>query len=770
MWLPCASGGVVTGLGRGDHSVEVEAALECNPQIKTTRTMSFTSPNSIVPPAIQVASKDNVKVFSFDVCETADYQCQVDSAERTTCSSPFTVSDSSLTPGDHSVTVFALSGDSVLIQRTVSFTVDLHLSLNVMPAGSMVTLCPNVSHTALVECRIDDGNWAECSECVAHTKLCPGPHTAAVRALANGVRREKTENFVVNDYGVAIELTTSLNEDHFTACFSGSMEANYECRLSGSGQWHHCENCSSYSHLCTDEYIFDVRASSIKCPKVKGSTNHAFSVRPSFDFVKAEMEVECSTGKYALMTTEPSTLQCRMNGAEWIACANDDVIEGLPAGALEVEVEASLSCNPSVKARTTFTVQVPDNVLVGEVTVSTEDGQVAAEFHVCSVAEYYCRVDDREETKCISPFFIPRNVPSGDHMLTVSAKASDTVLSSSQVSFHVEEQQAITATVDVKKCGAILNVQTNLTNIVCICYLDNDETGQSCTSGQAYKGLSQGKHQVRIEAVVGGKVMYEKTVKWENTHVCREGAVYASVRIRRNSATLHIYVGPPDTTYVCRLDGGAWQTCKHGTVFNDLEEGSHGIDLETRSFMYKKTRKHLGPFVIRVPLFRASGEATVSRNNVTLHFNTSEPASFLCKMDHLPWETCQDGSVYVNLPPGSHLFQVRATARSSGRTVGIGLGPILVGKKVSGGQCNLHSYVVASQGQVTLHVRSLPAGLYSCRIDTNQWTPCYDGMVFHGVAVGTHVIEVRMLNTLCSALPPLKVSFTMAKKVLSYSM
>ena len=38
-------------------------------------------------------------------------------------SSPFTVSDSSLTPGDHSVTVFALSGDSVLIQRTVSFTV-----------------------------------------------------------------------------------------------------------------------------------------------------------------------------------------------------------------------------------------------------------------------------------------------------------------------------------------------------------------------------------------------------------------------------------------------------------------------------------------------------------------------------------------------------------------------------------------------------------------------------------------------------------------------
>ena len=80
---------------------------------------------------------------------------------------------------------------------------------------------------------------------------------------------------------------------------------------------------------------------------------------------------------------------------------------------------------------------------------------------------------------------------------------------------------------------------------------------------------------------------------------------------------------------------------KHGTVFNDLEEGSHGIDLETRSFMYKKTRKHLGPFVIRVPLFRASGEATVSRNNVTLHFNTSEPASFLCKMDHLPWETCE---------------------------------------------------------------------------------------------------------------------------------
>ena len=60
----------------------------------------------------------------------------------------------------------------------------------------------------------------------------------------------------------------------------------------------------------------------------------------------------------------------------WLAGANDDVIKGLPAGALEVEVEASLSCNPSVKARTTFTVQVPDNVLVGEVTGTLDIGCV----------------------------------------------------------------------------------------------------------------------------------------------------------------------------------------------------------------------------------------------------------------------------------------------------------------------------------------------------------------------------------------------------------
>ena len=51
--------------------------------------------------------------------------------------------------------------------------------------------------------------------------------------------------------------------------------------------------------------------------------------------------------------------------------ANNDVVEGLAAGRHMVEVEASLSCNPSTKVTTSFTAQVPDSVEVGKVTGET---------------------------------------------------------------------------------------------------------------------------------------------------------------------------------------------------------------------------------------------------------------------------------------------------------------------------------------------------------------------------------------------------------------
>ena len=81
-----------------------------------------------------------------------------------------------------------------------------------------------------------------------------------------------------------------------------------------------------------------------------------------------------------------------------------------------------------------------------------------------------------------SPYSIPKSTPPGDHTLTVTAKALGSVLSSSETTFHVEDKQILTATVDVKKCGALLNIQLNQSDIICLCYLDNKENGENCKS------------------------------------------------------------------------------------------------------------------------------------------------------------------------------------------------------------------------------------------------------------------------------------------------
>lgn len=54
------------------------------------------------------------------------------------------------------------------------------------------------------------------------------------------------------------------------------------------------------------------------------------------------------------------------------------------------------------------------------------------------------------------------------------------MVSSSEVEFEVKGAPVVMVTVDVKECGAVLQVVGNITDLACICYLDNKEEGQDC--------------------------------------------------------------------------------------------------------------------------------------------------------------------------------------------------------------------------------------------------------------------------------------------------
>lgn len=79
-----------------------------------------------------------------------------------------------------------------------------------------------------------------------------------------------------------------------------------------------------------------------------------------------------------------------------------------------------------------------------------------------------------------SPYSLPRDIPSGNYTLTVSALVRGEVVSSSEVEFEVKGAPVVMVTVDVKECGAVLQVVGNNTDLACICYLDNKEEGQNC--------------------------------------------------------------------------------------------------------------------------------------------------------------------------------------------------------------------------------------------------------------------------------------------------
>ena len=59
---------------------------------------------------------------------------------------------------------------------------------------------------------------------------------------------------------------------------------------------------------------------------------------------------------------------------------NSQKVSNLPLGTLTVEVEAALQCNPSIRASKTLTLDVPDNVKVGDL----EGEDLESAFATCS--------------------------------------------------------------------------------------------------------------------------------------------------------------------------------------------------------------------------------------------------------------------------------------------------------------------------------------------------------------------------------------------------
>jgi hypothetical protein len=208
------------------------------------------------------------------------------------------------------------------------------------------------------------------------------------------------------------------------------------------------------------------------------------------------------------------------------------------------------------------------------------------------------------------------------------------------------------------------------------------------------------------------------------------------------------FASKSQSTFVCRLDGGAWTTCASGVTYGRLAEGVHQLAVQA-------TDRYgvVGPVAttswtvdVTAPdtLMLASAPAGAAPQ---ASFASEPGASFECRTDSGPWVACASP---VSAPAGS-VLAVRARDRAGNvdPTPATATFPAPADSQYVGTRA---SFVVAGA--------AASSGL-ECQVDGGAWSACPAPLTLTGLAFGDHQLAVRDQRLASLAAAP-SLSWTVA--------
>jgi outer membrane protein OmpA-like peptidoglycan-associated protein len=195
-WSPCSSPHNLTGLSSGSHTFEVratDASGNTDPEPATyTWTADTTPPDTVVTSGPSEYSSSAAASFGFAADDAeASFECRLDGTDWASCSSPQAYGPVGDGPHTFSVRAIDALGNTDTTPASRSWTVDTSApaapEIVAGPSGSTAELLARFALAgepgATIECRVDGGPWAVCSDSFDLDGLPPGHHVLEVRQV-----------------------------------------------------------------------------------------------------------------------------------------------------------------------------------------------------------------------------------------------------------------------------------------------------------------------------------------------------------------------------------------------------------------------------------------------------------------------------------------------------------------------------------------------------------------------------------------------------------
>jgi hypothetical protein len=225
--------------------------------------------------------------------------------------------------------------------------------------------------------------------------------------------------------------------------------------------------------------------------------------------------------------------------------------------------------------------------------------------------------------------------------------------------------------------------------------------------------------------------------------------------VNETSATFTFSSSEAGSSFECKLDGGAWDSCSSPEALTSLSDGPHTLsvratDAADNTDPTPATRTWtVDPAVppdTTAPQTTINGgpSGTVNQTATTFTFSSSEAgSSFQCKLDDSAWDSCSSPKALTSLSDGDHTFKVLATDPADNTdptpatrtwTVDTADPQTRIDSGPSGTVNQTSATFTFSSGDV--------GSSFECKLDGGAYTACSSPETLANLADGAHTFKV----------------------------
>ena len=429
-----AMGGDVLSLAVADFNADTlpdvaGANTFANTASTVLNTSDLTAPDTTIAAGPSEATNDNTPTFTFSSGEAGvSFQCRVDTAAFTACTSPHTTG--ALSDGAHTFEVRAVDagGNIDATPASRSFTVDTAVpdtTITAGPSGATNDNTPTFSFSsneagASFQCRVDTAAFTACTSPHTTAALADGAHTFEVRAVdaagnvdATPAARSLTVDAAPPETVLASGPSGLTNDPTPTFTFTASKPGStFECRVD-TAAFTACTSAFTTGALTDGAHTFEVRAVDA------GGNVDATPASRSFTVDTAVPDTTITAGPsgatndntptFTFTSSEAgASFQCRVDTAAFTACTSPHTTAALADGAHTFEVRAvdaagNVDATPASRA-VDVDAAPPDTVLASGPSGPTNDSTPTFTFTASKPGSTFeCRVGAAAFASCTSP-------------------------------------------------------------------------------------------------------------------------------------------------------------------------------------------------------------------------------------------------------------------------------------------------------------------------------------------------------------------------------